>query len=176
MKKTIPLFCLLLILATANAQHCPFDGSSAVLIRLLDTKGLPVTDTLYACFLAETDTAISDSCTYAEGPIHLPFRDIGEELIKKYNGGWETRAATYVKETTFNQKGYRVIVLNQAETYCMLKRGNDFDFHFRTYEIQVMKAGQKIKTIPVEKESIYNLCSSAGKWSRIIPVEIVLED
>lgn len=133
-------------------------------------------NTPYSIALAETDTAKADSCTYAAGPIHLSFRSIGEELIKKYNGGWETRAATYVKETTFDQKGYRVIVLNQAETYCMLKRGNDFDFHFRTYEIQVTKAGQKIKTIPVDKESIYNLCSSAGKWSRIIPIEIVLED
>lgn len=175
MRKITMTLLFLSILTGSYAQHCPFDGSAAVVIRDL-SKQYPGSDQRLAFILVETDTAKADSCTYAAGALHLPFGTIDEELIKKYNGGWESRAALYVKETAFNEKGYWVVVLNQAQTYCMLKRGNDFDFKTRHFEIQVKRGGQLIKTIPVLPESIYQLCTSAGKWSRIVPVEIALPD
>lgn len=174
-KLTITLF-FLSILTAAYSQHCPFDGSAAVVIRVLNSKGRMVNNPSYSFVLVETDTAKADSCTYAQGPLHIPFGTIQQSLIKKYNGGWESRAAVYVKETSFSKPGYQVVVLNQAQTSCMLKRDNGFDYFVRKFEVQVRSGGKIKSVVPVLPDKIYELCTSAGKWSRIIPVDITLPD
>lgn len=177
MKKWI----LILFLATSitpsiMAQHCPFDGSSAVIIRLPNIKGSLDTDSSLTIFLVETDTLLADSCTYAKGALKIKFRSINEALVKKYPNTWEYRAEKYVAEAPFNQSGLLTVVLNQAQASCMLKRNNEFNYVKRKFELRVVKDGRLIHQLPVPPEKIFSLCSSSGPWTRIQPIEIVLPD
>lgn len=158
------------------AQHCPFDGAAAVIIRLPLTQENLSADTSVRFFLVETDTLLADSCTYAKGALHIRFRSIDDALVKKYPNSWEYRAELYTKEAPFNQPGLLAVVLNQAEASCMLNRNNQFTYIKRKFGLQVFKDQQLIRQIPVPMEKIYSLCTSAGSWSRIQPIEISLAD
>lgn len=125
----------------AKAQHCPFDGSSAVIIRLPDSLHQVPADTSLSFFLVETDTLLADSCTYAKGALKIRFRSIEEAVVKKYPDTWEYRAGLYVKEAPFNQTGLLAVVLNQAERSCMLNRNNQFTYLKRKFELQVFNKG-----------------------------------
>lgn len=177
MKKWFPVFLTAILLGPSlRAQHCPFDGSSAVIIRLPDIQGSLDKDSSLAIFLVETDTLLADSCTYAEGALKIKFRSINDALVKKYPNTWEYRAGKYVLEAPFNQSGLLTVVLNQAQASCMLKRNNEFNYVKRKFELHVVKDGRIIQQLPVPPEKIFSLCTSAGPWTRIQPVEIVLPD
>lgn len=164
------LFLLNALSPVAKAQHCPFDGAAAVIIRLPDHQGSLQPDTTLSYFLAETDTLLADSCTYAQGALHIAFRSIDDALVKKYPNTWEYRAGLYVKETPFNQPGLLAVVLNQAEASCMLDRNGNYTYIKRKFEIQVFKGQQLLRQITVPKEKIYSLCTSSGAWTRIQPI------
>jgi hypothetical protein len=51
-----------------EAQHCPFDGTSIVLIKVLDMENK--TDFM----LKEVNNPKADSCTYAEGLLDISFQ------------------------------------------------------------------------------------------------------
>jgi hypothetical protein len=175
MKKWILiLFLSFAITPSLMAQHCPFDGSSAIIIHLPVTQGAIATDTSLSFFLVETDTLHSDSCTYARGPLKILFRPIDTALVKKYSNSWQYRAEQFIKITGFNSPDFLTVVLNQAETSCMIQRKKDGDFNYtkRKFEIRVFKGGQMIRQIAVPQEKIYSLCTSSGSWTRIQPIEI----
>ncbi len=161
-----------------RAQHCPFDGSSAVIIHLPATQGAIAGDSSLSYFLAETDTLHSDSCTYAVGPLKILFRSIDTALVKKYSNSWKYRAEQFIKVTGFNSPDFLTVVLNQAETSCMIQREKDGEFNYtkRKFEIRVFKGGQMIRQITVPQEKIYSLCTSSGSWTRIQPIEISTGD
>lgn len=173
MKKIIPLFLLVLLFSTRLvAQHCPFDGSWIVVIKLTDANGNIITRTDSTLFLTETPNPLADSCTYAEGQLNRPFDRPEKNLVKKYEGSWEYRAALYLEECTFKEPGYFVVVLNQAQRRCMVERNNEFTYLDRHFEIrQKTKSGTKLlATVPMDK--IYPLCTANGKWSRIKAIEL----
>ncbi|HRG92633.1 MAG TPA: hypothetical protein PLZ10_06775, partial [Chitinophagaceae bacterium] len=65
MKKWILILSLTITAAPElMAQHCPFDGSSAVLIHIMDSTGKGMDHAPYHFILEETDTVKADSCTY----------------------------------------------------------------------------------------------------------------
>lgn len=174
-----PLSVFLLLLAIGwqtpiQAQHCPFDGSSAVIIHLPAIQGAATGDTSLSYFLTETDTLRSDSCTYARGPLKILFRPIDTALVKKYSNSWQYRAEQFIKVTGFNSPDFLTVVLNQAETSCMIQRIKDGEFNYikRQFEIRIFKSGQLIRQITVPQEKIYSLCTSSGSWTRIQPIEI----
>jgi hypothetical protein len=177
MKKWILILSLTITAAPElMAQHCPFDGSSAVLIHIMDSTGKGMDHTPYHFILAETDTVKADSCTYANGPLLIPFGSIDSALVKKYPNSWEYRAGIYVQKTTFNQPGYFIVVLNQAQASCMIDRNNNFHYIKRKFEIRVQQKGIVINRIPVTEEKIYSLCTSSGPWTRFQSIDIVLPD
>ena len=175
MKKRILILIFAIgTLPALRAQHCPFDGGTAEINQLSDT--LEVNDTSLRILLVETDNLQADSCTYAEGPLNIPFASIEKALVTKFQGSWEYRARNYVKEKPFTQPGLRAVVLTQAETYCMLKRGNDFLYKKRKFELQVFKNNRLLRIIPVPEEKRYALCTGAGAWTRIEPIKISTKD
>ena len=173
MKKIITVFIAALLFATQlSAQHCPFDGGHIVVIKLTDAHGNVITLPDSTLFLTEIPNPLADSCTYAEGQLNRPFDRPEKNLVKKYQGSWEYRAALYLEDCVFKEPGYFVVVLNQAQRRCIVERNNEFTYLDRHFEIrQQTKSGTKLlATVPMDK--IYPLCTANGKWSRIKAIEI----
>ena len=173
MKKIIPVFiAALLFTDQLSAQHCPFDGGYIVVIKLTDANGNIITRFDSTFFLTETPNPLADSCTYAVGQLNQPFASTEKNLVKKYEGSWEYRAALYLEECTFKEPGHLVVVLNMAQRSCMIERNNQFTYLDRHFEIrQKTNTGTKLlATVPMDK--IYPLCTANGNWSRIKAIEI----
>lgn len=169
------LLCLICIKQTA-AQHCPFDGSSIVVIKLTDSTVNPITKTGTTIYLTEKPNALADSCTYATGQLNLAFGSPEINLIKKYTGTWEERAALYLTECIFNRPGYYVVVLNQAQRSCMVDRNNQFSYIKRQFEIRQKNGEGYVLLTDVPADRIYSLCTSSGTWTRIQAIEIILAE
>ncbi|MCC7401494.1 MAG: hypothetical protein IT214_08415 [Chitinophagaceae bacterium] len=174
--KRVFLFHIVFILSlSCFAQHCPFDGSSMLVIKLTDSLGNPVTSMKDSLFLVEVDNPKPDSCIYAEGILILPFKNLQEELINKHDGAWKERAFNLASGSEFMQAGHYAVLLNQAENDCMIKDKGDFRYMQRKFEID-MKKGSSIQTLTkVSSENIYSLCTGKGPWTRIRSIEIVLK-
>lgn len=177
MKKSF-IFLLVLFLFgnTLSAQHCPFDGSAMIVIKVIDKNGRPVTDLKSTVLLYEIDNPRADSCTYAGGRLLVPFREPKQSLIEKYNNTWKSWATRYSSDCSFMKPGHYAVVLNQAQAHCMLKNETSFTYVERNFEIRLQKADSMKTLISVSRENIYSLCTNAGKWSRIVPLEIRLDD
>lgn len=175
-KYTVPLLIALICLKPLSAQHCPFDGSSIVVIKLTDSLGHPITTLKEQVILSETTNPLADSCTYATGQLNILFGRPYEKLVKKYAGTWEERAARYLSACSFNQPGYFVVVLNQAQHSCMVERNNQFNYIKRQFEIRQKSTEGNILISIVPAERIYSLCTSAGSWTRIQPINITFSE
>ena len=75
------------------------------------------------------------------------------------------------KDWELYNAGFYALTLNQAEESCMIKNNNDFTYRKREFAITYQKDGSK-QTIKVPEDRIYSLCTDAGKWTRIVPIEI----
>lgn len=177
MKKSFFFFMVLCFCRNAlSAQHCPFDGSAMIVIKVIDKNGHPITDLKSAILLYEIDNPRADSCTYAQGRLSVPFREPKQSLIEKYNNTWKSWATRYSGDCSFMEPGHYAVVLNQAQAHCMLKNETWFTYVERNFEIRLQKADSLKVLASVSRENIYSLCTSAGKWSRIAPLEIKLDD
>ena len=173
-KKIITALIVLISLKQSAAQHCPFDGSSMVVIKLTDSLGHPITALKDLLILSETTNPLADSCTYATGQLSILFGSPLEKLVKKYPGPWEYRATQYLAACSFNQPGYYVVVLNQAQHSCMVERNNQFNYINRQFEIRQENTEGNILLTAVPAERIFTLCTSGGSWTRIQPIDIRL--
>lgn len=177
MKKFFIFFAAIFFFGNViSAQHCPFDGSAMIVIKVTDKNGKPVTDLKSSILLYEMDNPRADSCTYAAGRLSVPFKEPKQSLIEKYNNTWKSWATRYSSDCSFMEPGHYAVVLNQAQAHCMLKNETWFTYVERNFEIRLQKA-DSVKTLAnVSRENIYSLCTSAGKWSRIAALEIKLAD
>ena len=171
------LFASLFISAfnlTATAQHCPFDGSSLIVVHLTDGAKQPILSPGNLT-LQEVENPQADTCSYAKGLLTKPFWSVdtalkGEFSYSSYYENWQTR---YCKGCTFFGDGYYAVKLNQAESTCMMKDSeNGFTYKERKFEISYGN-GNKSWQAKVPANSIYSLCTGVGKWSRIIPIKMV---
>lgn len=175
-KQYFAALLFLICIKQSAAQHCPFDGSSIVVIKLTDSSGNPITKPGSAILLTEKPNALADSCTYATGQLNLAFGSPENKLIKKYEGAWEERATLYLTECSFNQPGYYVVVLNQAQRSCMVERNNQFSYIKRQFEIGQKNGKGYVMLTDVPADRIYSLCTSSGTWTRIQAIEIILAE
>ncbi len=175
--KTLCLLLLLTIgLTKGNAQHCPFDGSTVILIQVKNKKGKPVVNPSFTITLTETPNAIADSCTYAAGQLQIPFSSIEKSWVNKYQGAWVNNTKQKLKDCNFKTTdGYMAVVLNQAQASCMAKNGNNFTYTERDFVITVEQPKGETQIIAVPASSKYALCTASGKWTRIKPIEIIVE-
>ena len=158
------------------SQHCPFDGSTAVLVRLLNSQGNPIDSSTVSIRLLETPNPMADSCTYAEGQLNLVFGSIEESLVNRYSGAWVSWAEERLASCSFKDKSHRVVVLNMAQTRCMVKDGTNFRYLDRAFEIQVIRDGKVLAKKPLTVKEMYPLCTARGSWERILPIPIRIPD
>lgn len=159
-----------------SAQHCPFDGSTVILIQVKNKAGKPVANPALTITLIENPNDAADSCTYAPGLQQVTFASIEKSWIEKYGNSWKNTATHLLKATDIKTKqGYMAVVLNQAQASCMIKNGNDFKYRERTYTIQISRGNNIQQTIEVQPDQKYKLCTGVGKWSRIKPIAIIIQ-
>lgn len=169
------LICFSVLPLNIAAQHCPFDGTRMIVVQLTDAKNNPVTDAVQSLILREIDNPNADSCTYAEGLLEKPFLLANDAFSNIYKG---QNSVELIQELcgdcAFLTDGFYAVKLGQAETSCMIKKDGDFDYKQRKFEIGFEKNDVK-QTVKVSEDKIYSLCTSGGKWSRIVPIEIKIE-
>lgn len=166
MKKQILLVCLLIFFAgNLIAQHCPFDGGYLIVVHLTDKNGKPVSTKDLT--LVEVNNPVAESCTYAEGLLQKSFFPTKQTLQTKYKDYWKNWLESEYKNWILFNPGYYAVWLNMSENSCMIKKGNDFTYRKRQFEVHY--ADQK-KRVPALK--VYSLCTDGGSWTRIVPIEI----
>ena len=163
-------------LTEGRAQHCPFDGSSAIVVQLQNNQGTAVDSTAATIWLVEKTNPLADSCTYATGQLQLSFGKIGPSLVHRYEGAWVSWAEDRLSSCAFNNSSHRVLVLNMAQSRCMVKNGSEFRYLAREFEIRVMRDDKILAILPVNEKDIYPLCTGAGPWDRIQPMLLRLPD
>ncbi len=143
----------------SQAQHCPFDGTSIVILKVNNKANK--TDFV----LKEVNYPKADSCRYAEGLLTLKFQPF-DSLYADNN--WVETYEKRGKKAKLSSKGDFYVTLGQASTDCMLPRNNEYEYIARQFVIiyKDVKTG-KMKQIKVPKSKIFSMCTSAGSWERI---------
>lgn len=174
MKKLILLLLLALPICSLYAQHCPFDGSYAIVITTDKKTTALINSGKAKIILEEIENPQAEKCHYAEGMIKKPFAPVKEALIES----WDNRSMAYsssveyLENSSLLQSGNYAVKLNMAQESCMIAKGNDYDYVKRKFQIVLKKEKEIMVQLPVAQEKIYSLCKGSGKWSRIEPLEI----
>lgn len=175
MKKIILLSFLFCIGLISSAQHCPFDGSTVIVIKVVDKKGRPVTKLKQPFQLVEVDNPEADSCSFSAGLFQKDFLPSKKGIMNRYPGSWETWSQRF-KDCSLFGSGCYALVLSMAEDKCMISQGNDYRYRLRNYMIRyTTRKNKTVQEIPVTEGNRYSLCTGAGSWCRIKPVTIVIE-
>ncbi len=175
LKKCFFLICLSILPLNIAAQHCPFDGTRMIVVHLTDAKNNPITDAVQSLVLREIDNPNADSCTYAKSLLEKPFLLSNDAFSNIYKGqNSYDLIQEFCGDCAFLTDGFYAVGLNQAEASCMIKKDGDFEYSKRKFEIGFEKNDVK-QTVKVSEDKIYSLCTSGGKWSRIVPIEIKIE-
>jgi hypothetical protein len=165
MSSKLYTLCLALLLTlAATAQHCPYDGGSLIAVKLVNAKGAMLNPSAYTAYLEEVDNPVADSCTYAEGMLKLKLLDKKafyvscEDHYHNYSEALKKRLQQ--KGVTGNANLF--VIINQAETECMLKNNNDFDYRTRKFVVRVEHNGEWV-TVPVPGSGVRSLCTNNSK-------------
>ncbi len=162
-KLLIVSFCLFWAFLT-QAQHCPFDGTSIILIKVSNETDL--TDFI----LKEVNNPKSDSCTYAEGLLQKSFQPI--DSFYAHNQWIKTYEERY-KMQKIASKGNLYVKLNQATADCMIKNGNNYTYIKRHFVITFKdKKTGETEQIDVPETKIFKMCTTSGSWDRFEAIEI----
>jgi hypothetical protein len=167
--------CFWLLPLNAFAQHCPFDGTSMVVIHLVDQKGKDIDKFEGGLALREVENDHPELCTYAPDIVKQNFLEAKTAFYEtRDTDRFKDTLDKYCPECTFLKPGYYAAKLSQATEECMIKHGDDFDYKPRKYEVQVDHDGMT-QNVPVPKDRIYSLCTAQGRWSRIQPIQVVVK-
>ncbi|HMX76890.1 MAG TPA: hypothetical protein PK492_00935 [Chitinophagaceae bacterium] len=171
------LLCLLISIYTTTsfAQHCPFDGSHLIVIKLVDKNGNVIATPKDTIYLVEVGNPIADSCKFNEGLLRLKFGSMNDKLINRHDGAWVSWAEERVKDCSFMQPGHLAVVLGQAGYNCMIPVNNDYRYVKRKFEIRLKRNQEEKILTTVADEDIYSLCTGSGSWTRIKPLELKIE-
>ncbi len=123
MRCFILLFTVLLC-TNLYAQHCPYDGTHLVAIKIVDKHGKMLTDVNTVFYLLEVDNPLADSCTSGAGLVKKQFLnsdDFIAEMDKKFNrNGYNTKLNNRLKVAGIFTNANMMLTLNQAENTCTL--------------------------------------------------------
>jgi hypothetical protein len=143
-----------------HAQHCPFDGTSIILIKIKGKK-----EGISNLILQEKKNPKADSCSFATGLISRIFQPIDSLYADNH---WVKNYELKYKTSPMSSKGDYYVTLNMANVDCMIPKGNEYTYLKRHFVVtyQDKKTG-KIVELDVPDKKIYSLCSSYGSWERI---------
>ena len=164
-----------LFAVTVFAQHCPYDGGSLIAIKLVNEKGKMIT-LKDAVYLVEIDNPVADSCTYAQGLLKktlLSVKDYFLECDERYRQYYSDALKKRLKAKGIIGTANMMVSINQAETNCMIKNNNDFDYRERKFVVSVYY-NKKEHRVAVPQNAVRSLCTATNALDNFKPVVVQL--
>jgi hypothetical protein len=149
----------------SHAQHCPFDGTSIILIKIKGKK-----EGISNLTLREKKHAKVDSCSFAKGLLNIAFHPIDSLYTENK---WVEDYQLKYNVSPFSARADYYITLSMAHVDCMIPKSNEYTHlkrHFRV-SYQYDKT-EKVIEIDVPDKKIYSLCTIYGSWERIKSTKI----
>jgi hypothetical protein len=169
MKKTLILLFLIAFQSVCVGQHCKFDNSYTVLLKLISEKKHKIDIKNYRITLqsnTESFKEIKDTCFQNS----FLFDDIKTVLRQRNDKIWNL----YVKKQgnlKIFKNNYLAILFYKSAIECLLNQS------ISKNELLVIcrnvKTNETVKTV-ISKDQIFNLCSQFGSWDRIKPIIIAV--
>lgn len=164
------------------AQHCPYDGTHLIAIKVVVNKGKLPADVNTVFYLQEVDNTLADSCTSYAGLIKKPFINneiFITEIDKRFNrNDYNTELIYRLKNAGVFTKANRMLTINQSEKTCKLIGKSEtvytnYIYLQRKFVIVYIFNGREIRQ-SVPNHLIYSLCTSAKEIEKFKPVIIKL--
>jgi hypothetical protein len=147
-----------LFLIKSHAQHCPFDGTSIIMLKMKgDKKGVS------NITLREINNPQVDTCRFENELINVVFQPIDSLYVRNH---WVKSREN--RPNMLSEKGDLYVTLNMAQVDCMIPKGNEYTLLKRHFVVSYkdVKTG-KMREIVVPDKKIFSLCTSYGEWERI---------
>ncbi len=180
--KVIILAFILLTGKSIIAQHCPFDGTHLVAIKVIDDKGNMVTNNESIFYLLEVDNIMADSCTSFPGIVKKQLLN-SNAFINKIDTVFKTNSYSKKLKTRLAKEGVfananKMVTINQAENTCTLIGKSEtvytnYIYQQRKFVIVYMQNNKEIRQ-PVPADFIYSLCEASKEIENFKPVVIKL--
>ena len=164
------------------AQHCPFDGTHLVAIKVVDKQGKMIADLNTSFYLIEVDNLMADSCTSAAGLIKKQFLQsdtFAKEINKRFKqNGYNTKLNDRLTKAGVFANANTMLTINQAENTCTLIGKSEtvytnYIYRQRKFVIAYVINNKEIRQ-PVPNELIYALCTAAKGIEKFKPLVIKL--
>jgi hypothetical protein len=168
------LSCVLFLSLSTNAQHCPFDGLSAVVIKV---TGLAKNEKCPVFHLTEITAPHTDSCAFIPGQIDIVFKTAGQlkmQMAEDSMGIFNRYMKPWLEEGQDFVSGNQVVFLTQPGKDCMIETNGDYRYLPRRFEVNYEYKGLQQK-VAVTEEKVYSLCKAYGSWKRILPLAVHLQ-
>ncbi|MBL0145802.1 MAG: hypothetical protein IPP48_08605 [Chitinophagaceae bacterium] len=180
--KYVVLLIAFSICKVSAAQHCPYDGSYLIAVKLVDKKGNMINTENINFYLQEVDNKLADSCTSAAGTIKKQLLTTSN-YIKECNERWDrngynkklidrlTKAHVFLNNNRF-------VYINQGEHTCTLigKSETVYTNYIYTKRKFVINytVNKKEVSIKVPPAAIYSLCTNSKDLQNFKPIVIKL--
>jgi hypothetical protein len=164
------------------AQHCPFDGTHLIAIKVVDKQGKIVTNFNTPFYLVEVDNPKADSCTSAAGLIKKQFLQsdtFAAEINRRFNrNSYNKQLNSRLTKAGVFANANMMLTLNQAENTCTLIGKSEtvytnYIYRQRKFVIAYLLNNEEIRQA-VPDELIYALCTNAKEIEKFRPVIIKL--
>lgn len=168
MKSIFLLLFVLLFNISMQAQHCPYDGTYMVTIKVVDKHDKMLTDINTVFYLLEVDNPMADSCSYAAGLIKKQFlnsREFIADCDQKFNrSGLTSELNNRLKNCGVFANANMMLNLNQAQNTCMLNDKSaatyaNYTYRKRKFVIAYSINGKEFQQ-PLPPDFIYALCTN----------------
>jgi hypothetical protein len=168
MKIIFSLAFVFLCSICGKAQHCPYDGTRMIAIKVVDKQGKMLTDINTAFYLQEVDNTMADSCPYATGLIKKQFlstKGFIADCDQKFNrNGYNNELNDRLKYCGVFTNANIMLSINQAENTCMLIGKSEtvytnYIYRQRKFVITYSINGKEMQQ-PLPNDLIYSLCTN----------------
>lgn len=181
--KLLLVTAIVFLLGTATqAQHCPFDGTHLIAIKVVDKEGKMITKFNTPFYLLEVDNPMADSCTTAAGLIKKCFL-IKDTFIAECNerfnrNGYNKQLYNRLTKAGVFANANILLTLNQAENTCTLIGKSEtvytnYIYRQRKFVIAYIVNNKEVQQ-PLPDEFIYALCTASNEIETFKPMVINL--
>ncbi|MFN9115599.1 MAG: hypothetical protein ACK5XN_36555 [Bacteroidota bacterium] len=167
-KSFLFLMAASLLMNCSKAQMSPFDGSYTIVLHVINSPSESIR------FELKEKNQPVDSCSFSPQRSHLVFQNPESVLIRnRYNNySWEIDASKYAKDAAFMSAGYYAVVLSSSERSCMIRKGNEYIYLNRIFQIVSIQNNIETVVAEVPQEKVYDLSKMRGRWDQIRSIPI----
>jgi len=164
------------------AQHCPYDGTHLIAIKVVDKEAKMLTDINTDFYLVEVDNPMADSCKHAAGLLKKKFlnsNDFMADYHQRFNrNGYNKALDNRLKDAGVFVKANMMLTLNQTENTCMLIGKSEtvytnYIYRQRKFEVVYAINGKEIRQ-PLPTDFIYSLCTANKDLQNFKTITITL--